>query len=275
MQSETQYIQQETVLWPNPTRRLVVLLVISAVALLLFRTTSAIDIFFSEPFFTEHDCATPAAGVRCGKFNLVFDPFWRLIRAIGHEAPIYLMACVCIHMAWLMMFNPNKTLADISPPLVAIISALLGPLLVVNLMLKEYWGRPRPFQTFFFGGDKPYVPPGDISNHCESNCSFVSGEAAAVFWVLALMFYFSGKNRTRCVIVTSILAAFFAMLRVGFGRHYISDVVMGGLISVSLVAFAVWLIQTPIVRSWLIGMLKFSNTYAWGRHKLRNRNGRG
>lgn len=275
MQSETQYSQQETVLWPNPTKRLIVLLVVSAAALLFFRSTSAIDIFFTEPFFSEVDCETVAAGVRCGQFDLVFDPFWRFVRSIGHEVPVYLMACVCIHMAWLMIFNPNKTLADISPPLVAIISALLGPLLVVNLMLKEYWGRPRPFQTFFFGGDKPYVRPGDISNHCESNCSFVSGEAAAVFWVLALMFYFSGKNRTGFVIVASILAAFFAMLRVSFGRHYISDVVMGGLISVSLVAFAVWLLQTSIVRRLLVSMLKFSNTYAWGRHKLRNRNGRG
>ena len=275
MQSETQYSQQETVLWPNPTKRLIVLLVVSAAALLFFRSTSAIDIFFTEPFFSEVDCETVAAGVRCGQFDLVFDPFWRFIRSIGHEVPVYLMACVCIHMAWLMIFNPNKTLADISPPLVAIISALLGPLLVVNLMLKEYWGRPRPFQTFFFGGDKPYVRPGDISNHCESNRSFVSGEAAAVFWVLALMFYFSGKNRTGFVIVASILAAFFAMLRVSSGRHYISDVVMGGLISVSLVAFAVWLLQTSIVRRLLVSMLKFSNTYAWGRHKLRNRNGRG
>ena len=154
MQSETQYSQQETVLWPNPTKRLIVLLVVSAAALLFFRSTSAIDIFFTEPFFSEVDCETVAAGVRCGQFDLVFDPFWRFIRSIGHEVPVYLMACVCIHMAWLMIFNPNKTLADISPPLVAIISALLGPLLVVNLMLKEYWGRPRPFQTFFFGGDK-------------------------------------------------------------------------------------------------------------------------
>ena len=275
MQSDNQYIRQETVLWPNSAKRLIIFLVISTVALLLFRTTPAIDIFFTAPFFTERDCETVAAGMRCGQFDLVSDPFWRLVRSVGHEVPIYLMACVCIHMAWLMIFNPNKTLADISPPLVAIISALLGPLLVVNLMLKEYWGRPRPFQTLFFGGDKPYIPPGDISSHCDSNCSFVSGEAAAVFWALALMFYFSGKHRTRFVIVASILATFFAMLRVSFGRHYISDVVMGGLISVSLLAFAVWLLQTSIVRRLLVSMLKFSNTYAWGRHKLRNRNGRG
>ena len=275
VQTDTQNTQIKTVLWPDATRRLLVSLGVLAAALLVFRITPAIDIFFSQPFFTEQDCATAVEGVRCGRFNLVFDPFWRFIRAIGHETPIYLMAAVCIHMTWLMMFNPNKTTADIYPPLVAIISALLGPLLAVNLMLKEYWGRPRPFQTLYFGGDKPYVPPGNISNHCESNCSFVSGEAAAVFWVLALMFYFSGKNRTRFVIAVAILAAFFSMWRVSFGRHYISDVVAGGLISICMVAFAVWLLQTSMVRRWLLAMLKFSNTYAWGRHKLKNRNGPG
>lgn len=246
-----------------------------ALALLVFRSTDAIDILFSDPFFTEKDCATVVEGVRCGQFLLVYDPFWRFVRMIGHEIPIYLMAAVCIHMTWLMMFNPNKTTADIYPPLVAIISALLGPLLVVNLVLKEYWGRPRPFQNLFFGGDQPYVPPGNISSYCESNCSFVSGEAAAAFWVLALVFYFAGKNRSRFVIATCIFAAFFSMLRVGFGRHYISDVVMGGLISVCLVAFSVWLLQTPIMRRCLLAVLKFSNTYAWGHHKLRNRNGPG
>ena len=263
----------KTVLWPNATKRLLLLVGALVAALLVFRAIPAIDYFFAEPFFTEKDCATVVEGVRCGQFDLVFDPFWRFIRAVGHEIPIYLMAAVCIHMTWLMMFNPNKTTADVYPPLVAIISALLGPLLVVNLMLKEYWGRPRPFQTFFFGGDKPYVLPGDISSHRESNCSFVSGEAAAAFWVLALMFYFSGKNRTRFVIGASIFAAFFSMLRVSFGRHYISDVVAAGLISLCLVALAVWFLQTRIVRRSLLAILKFSNTYAWGRHKLKNRGG--
>lgn len=275
VQSDLQNAQPKTFLWPNAGKRLMVLLGVLVAALLLFRAFPAIDIFFSEPFFTEQACAKAVEGVRCGRFNLVFDPFWRFVRTVGHETPIYLMAGICIHMTWLMMFNPNKIMADIYPPMVAIISALLGPLLVVNLMLKEYWGRPRPFQTLYFGGDKPYVAPGDISAHCESNCSFVSGEAAAAFWVLALMFYFAGKSRTRFVIVAAVLAAFFSMLRVSFGRHYISDVVAGGLISICLVAFAAWLLQTPLMRRLLLAMLRFSNTYAWGRHKLKNRNGPG
>ncbi|MEP2555820.1 MAG: phosphatase PAP2 family protein [Rhizobiaceae bacterium] len=240
------------------------------VALLIFRSSAQIDIFFSNLFFTPIDCSIVAEGVRCGDFVWQHDTTLILIRWIGHEIPLYLMGAVCLHMTWLMMFNPNKTLADIYPPLVAIITGLVGPLLVVNLMLKEYWGRPRPVQTLFFGGDNPYIVPGDISNFCQSNCSFVSGEAAAAFWMLALMFYFAGRNRKRFLIVATVLAAAISFLRVIFGRHYISDVVTAGLISIFLIAFAVWLLQTPIVRRCLAAMLKFSNTYAFGRHKLRN-----
>ena len=261
------------VLWPDAGRWSIYLLFAAIVVLLMFRSTAQIDLAVSDWFFTERDCATAIAAaeeVRCGRFLLVSDKMWIGIREIGHDLPRVLMAVVCLHLTWLMMFNPNKTMAQLYPPLVAIISALVGPLLVVNLVLKEYWGRPRPFRTEFFGGDNPYVAPGDISTYCDANCSFVSGEAAAGFWLLALMFYFTGQSRKRYVIAAIILASAIAFLRVIFGRHYISDVVVAGLIVAVVMSFTVWLLQTELVRRLLAAMLKFSNTYAFGRRNMKN-----
>ena len=257
-------------MWSDAGTRVLKLLGVTAVALAVFRSTELIDFAFSDMFFVERACEDADAKQRCGLFPLLHQSFWQSVRSVGHDIPLYIMGVVCLHMTWLMMFNPNKRLADIYPPMVAIVTALAGPLFLVNIVLKEYWGRPRPGQTADFAGVHPYVPPGDISTYCESNCSFVSGEASAAFWLLALMFYFKGKCRNWFIIGATMLASSISLLRVIFGRHYISDVVMAGLFTLVLMSFSVWLLQSGAIRRILAAMLKFSNTYAWGRRKWRN-----
>src|SRR5271168_4673837 len=34
----------------------------------------------------------------------------------------------------------------------------IGPVLIVNLGLKDHWGRPRPYQTQDFSGQSPFQP---------------------------------------------------------------------------------------------------------------------
>ena len=51
-------------------------------------------------------------------------------------------------------------------------SALLGPGLLVNGLLKANWGRARPIQTDLFGGDWPFSEVWVVTDHCQSNCSF-------------------------------------------------------------------------------------------------------
>lgn len=40
----------------------------------------------------------------------------------------------------------------------AIAVAAIGPGLITNLMLKEHWGRPRPYNVIEFGGTAEYIP---------------------------------------------------------------------------------------------------------------------
>ena len=61
----------------------------------------------------------------------------------------------------------------------------IGPGVVVNLSLKDHWHRPRPYQTQDFSGKSEFKPWYDDEGACKKNCSFVSGEAATGFWMVA------------------------------------------------------------------------------------------
>ena len=238
--------------------------------LFLFRNFEQIDTLVSDLFFAQVACPEAKQSERCGSFPLAADGFWMIARRIGHDIPLILMIFVSLHLTWLLMFNPNKSLQSLYAPFVTIFTALAGPLLIVNLILKEYWGRPRPSETGYFGGDHPFVSPGTISNYCESNCSFVSGEASAGAWLLVLVLYLPSRFRMGYLIVAGPIALGISMLRVAFGRHYISDVTMAFLIVALCFAVVVWLLQTQLVQGWLTALLKFSNTYAFGRRKVGN-----
>ena len=242
-----------------------VLLTFSVFLLLIFRSTDQMDVRFSELFFTQEDCETVLEGARCGRFLTKDDPFWQSVREAGHNLPLILMAATSLHLIWLLMFKRNKRPEQLYPPLIALVVGLAGPLLLVNLVLKEYWGRPRPYQTSYFAGEHPYVPPGDISSYCESNCSFVSGEAAAAFWMLALIFYLRGRMRIWFAVLIFPLASFISVLRISFGRHYISDVVMAAMLIIFLIAFSAWLLQSKQGRNLVVGLCRFSNRNAFGK----------
>ena len=100
-------------------------------------------------------------------------------------------------------------------------------MIVVNLLLKNLWGRSRPGDILEFGGNGVFSPWFQISNSCASNCSFVSGDASVGFSIIALFF------------LTKNLVYFWLALLVGFGigfirilegAHFLSDVVLAATI---------------------------------------------
>lgn len=102
----------------------------------------------------------------------------------------------------------------------------LGPGLLVNLVLKGYWGRPRPIQTEMFGGDAPYVAPWRITDWCVDNCSFVSGEGASAAWMVAAVALAPEPWRRLLLTPMVTYAVALSMNRVAFGAHFLSDVVL-------------------------------------------------
>lgn len=111
---------------------------------------------------------------------------------------------------------------------------VLGPGLLVNVILKQNWGRARPVTIEAFGGQKLFTPPFEFAGQCASNCSFVSGEAAsaaAMVIVLAVCFGREVAKPWRGAVYTALAGLFVlaSAMRVASGRHFLSDVVFAGL----------------------------------------------
>lgn len=110
----------------------------------------------------------------------------------------------------------------------------VGPIILVNGILKAYWGRARPEHVDVFGGDALFSPPLLIADQCTSNCSFVSGEGSALatmIFVGAITILPSVKGYWRPLTVFGLfpLALFGIALRVLTGRHFTSDTIFAAL----------------------------------------------
>ena len=105
-------------------------------------------------------------------------------------------------------------------------TALLGPILLVNVILKANWGRPRPVQVDLFGGDALYVEVWRITDWCEQNCSFVAGEAAAAMWLVLIAMVLPKSLRAPVTVVALIYVLLVSVNRIAFGAHFLSDVVI-------------------------------------------------
>lgn len=118
----------------------------------------------------------------------------------------------------------------------AVTLVLLAPGLIVNLILKAHWGRARPAQLDIFGGSAQFTPPLQITDQCASNCSFVSGEAAAaatasIIVGVVLWYAIPARRRAHLLAVLILFAVVAASLRVMKGRHFLSDVIWSFILS--------------------------------------------
>ena len=93
---------------------------------------------------------------------------------------------------------------------------------IVNFLLKVAIQRPRPFQL----GLISVLPLLEKASHAVWNFSFPSGHAIIVFSVLPLL----NKEFPKLKYMWIIFAVLVASSRVYLGLHFLSDVVVGGLI---------------------------------------------
>ena len=66
------------------------------------------------------------------------------------------------------------------------ITGIINLLIIINLLLKNIWGRARPGDILELGGKESFSPWYQISNACNTNCSFVSGDAGVGFYLIAV-----------------------------------------------------------------------------------------
>lgn len=110
-----------------------------------------------------------------------------------------------------------------------LLALLVGPGLIVNLGLKEHWGRARPSYVAEFGGPQRYTPPLAPTHECDSNCGFVSGDAALAFFLMAGAFV--DPRRRRAWLLAGLAAGgVIGFWRMAAGGHFLSDIVFAGLV---------------------------------------------
>jgi lipid A 4'-phosphatase len=107
-----------------------------------------------------------------------------------------------------------------------LLSLAAGPGLVVNLVLKAHWGRPRPVSTVTFGGTETYRSALDrgVSG---GGASFPCGHCSVGFFLFAFYFLARRKRRTLralILLLTVLLGLAVGAARVVAGAHYLSDV---------------------------------------------------
>ena len=157
----------------------------------------------------------------------------RVAHRIATLVPILLLI-FCFGWLIRLLLRKAKS-AHLLLPLSGIVTFGAGTGIIVNLILKNNWGRPRPYQTSDAGGPFSFVPAGTISDQCSHNCSFVSGDVAAAAWMFFIVPFLPIRYRNPGYAFVGLFTVGMAFARIAMGRHYLSDVILGALISVAVI----------------------------------------
>jgi lipid A 4'-phosphatase len=197
-------------------------------AALLFYAFPEWDIRFSMLFYD------PLSG-----FYLTHAPFCRWVY---ESVEIVSIAWVVLSVLLLaVLWIRRKNLFGLSAKhLIYLLAALaIGPGLVVNLILKDNWGRARPCDVIAFGGTSAFTPAFVISGECNNNCAFVSGHAAMGFYFIAFGFLYR-RHRSLIILLAIIYGAVVGLVRIFQGGHFLSDIVFAYFVIHALSAVLYW-----------------------------------
>lgn len=123
-----------------------------------------------------------------------------------------------------------------------LLSVALGPGLIVNLVLKDHWDRPRPRNVVEFGGTHEYAPPPPLPGRAPGKKSFPCGHCSVGYLVAAGWFVW--RRRRPAIGAACLLAGLFLGTALGIGRlaagaHFLSDLLWSACISLG-VAWALY-----------------------------------
>jgi lipid A 4'-phosphatase len=181
-------------------------------------------------------------GSQSDAFSLGHNPMWEAARQffilVTNGTMIAFLLC------WLVMrLRPALAKTKAAMCQIAGFCALayaLIPGVLVNGVIKPIWGRARPRNILEFGGTESFSSPFELSDQCAQACSFVSGEASALFTcaTLALLFIVPALPAgSRWLATTAIFSLAFigSGLRIVVGAHFLSDVVFAAILSSAMV----------------------------------------
>jgi lipid A 4'-phosphatase len=156
-----------------------------------------------------------------------------LVQFLFHSIPVLtkVFALICfLYMTYIYIKYRNPKLILTSWAFFLFLSAIIGPGLTVNTVLKENFGRARPKHVQEFNGNKEFTPAFVITDQCQRNCSFSSGHAAMGFYFTAIAYIVSHLYFSRVYMLGIIFGSVVGLSRIIMGGHFASDVVISALI---------------------------------------------
>ena len=206
-------------------RGLIVALVFAAVIGLLFGFFPQLDLDIASLFYD------PAAK----NFPLSRSSVLRYVRKTAVWIQVLLIAPSVLVLLITFAIPRVKPWISSRAAIFLIATMALAPGLVVNVLLKNHWDRPRPAAVAEFGGSERFVPWWDPRGQCRRNCSFVSGETSSAFWTLAPAAL--APAPWRFLAYTSAIAFGVGMgaVRMAMGGHFFTDVVFAGLFTFMII----------------------------------------
>ena len=194
------------------------------VVFVFFALFPSADIAVSRLFYDEGTCGSAAL---CGGFPRGADPAYEAVRQLLYGMPYGVLTVILMFNSAVFIWYQISLWRDL-PVVTALVSCMLiGPLFIVNVVLKEHVLRSRPRDVTIFGGDLPFVPVGQVEGMCSGNCSFVSGEAAIAPIMMLSVLLFPKAWQKPAFFVLLPASLLMAGLRLVTGAHYVSDVVLG------------------------------------------------
>lgn len=178
---------------------------------------SNLDLKLQQLFYTE------GRGWTIGSRN-----FWSFLYNYG-TIPALAMAAIAL-VVWLTSFWLHKLQAYRKQAAFIMLAILIGPGLIVNLIFKDHWGRPRPREISHFEGAKEFHKVWEKGDS-GSGYAFPSGHAAMGFFVLTPYFILRDRFRkcAACFLITGMVYGCVVGLgRMLQGQHFASDVVWAG-----------------------------------------------
>lgn len=159
------------------------------------------------------------------------NPYISLFYSYGEYIGLA-VAMLCGAIGVFTLYTKRWT-ALTKPALVVMLTFVIGSGVIINLVLKNVWGRPRPRQIEQFGGTKTfspfYQPNFGVNLKDDKQKSFPSGHASTGFFFL--VFAVIGWREKKTWLMWLGLTAGLTMginlslIRVMQGGHFFSDIV--------------------------------------------------
>ena len=207
-----------------------------AVLTLILRLTDA-DLACVRPFF-----ASGAVGKEfVDRWPLMVIHPWKALYDWGIY-PAWIMGVGGL-VIWVASFFWHKLEPWRDPGLFYGLLLIVGPGIIINGVLKPYWGRPRPNAIVQFEGEREFLPVG-VWGRGQDESSFPSGHASTGFFLMAPAFVYY-RSRPRLALAFLLLGlisgSVIGLARVVAGGHFPSDVLWSG----GIVYFTGLLIAAP------------------------------